>query len=191
MNAKIRSSLAYDPTGGWLTNVQHCPSPNFDERPAGTTIDLLVVHGISLPPGEFGGPHIDAMFCNRLDPQAHPYFEQIVGLKVSAHALIRRNGNITQYVTFDKRAWHAGASNFQGRAACNDFSIGVELEGTDDGPYESAQYRQLAGLARLLMRHWPAITPERITGHCDIAPGRKTDPGPHFDWRRLHRLLRR
>ncbi len=155
----------------------------------GTRVDLLVIHGVSLPPGEFGGPWIDALFQNRLDPQAHPYFGPIAGLKVSSHLLIRRDGELIQYVDLTKRAWHAGVSSFQGRERCNDFSIGIELEGTDDLPYASSQYQVLAEVSRTILTRFPAITPDRIVGHSDIAPGRKTDPGPAFDWERYRRLL--
>jgi len=172
-----------------LENTCYLASPNMDERPEGTTVNLIVVHCISLPPGEYGGYWIDDLFTNCLDPGAHEFFPSICGLRVSAHVLIRRDGSVTQYVPFDMRAWHAGESCFQGRSACNDFSIGIELEGTDEQLYEDAQYRRLAGLISLLMDCYPRITPERIVGHCDIAPGRKTDPGPVFDWSRLKRLL--
>lgn len=174
---------------GWLEGVRHVVSPNCDARPADAVIDLLVIHGISLPRGEFGGPHIEALFTNTLDPAAHPGFEEIRGLCVSAHVLIRRDGALIQFVPFHERAWHAGESCFENRTHCNDFSIGVELEGADDLPYEDAQYRALAGLIQTLMRHYPGITPARIAGHSDIAPGRKTDPGAHFDWPRLRALI--
>lgn len=167
---------------GWLEGVRHCPSPNFGPRPDNASISLLVVHNISLPPGQFGGDAIERFFCNRLDSRAHPYFEQICEMTVSAHALIRRDGECVQFVSLLDRAWHAGRSSFQGVQECNDFSIGIELEGADDIPYEPEQYRTLAALARVLMDRWPQITPERMTGHSDIAPGRKTDPGPAFSW---------
>lgn len=173
---------------GWLREARQVPSPNCDERPEGP-VDLLVVHGISLPPGEFGGPWIEALFQNRLDPSGHPYFAAIAGLRVSAHALIRRDGGVVQFVPFHRRAWHAGESRFCGRRQCNDFSVGIELEGADDVPYADVQYDRLARLAESLMRHYPGITPDRIVGHSDIAPGRKTDPGPAFDWAELHRRL--
>jgi AmpD protein len=174
---------------GWLNCARRVPSVNCDERPAGLEIDLLVVHGISLPPGEFGGPWIDDLFCNRLDPDAHPYFLDIAARKVSAHVLIRRNGEVVQYVPFDQRAWHAGVSSFCGRESCNDFSIGIELEGGDDIPYEPAQYQTLAAIIKSLQDAYPLLTPENIVGHSEIAPGRKTDPGPAFDWQRLRTLL--
>jgi AmpD protein len=182
-------TLRLDAAAHWLEEARRQPSPNCDDRPAGTPIDLLVVHAISLPPGQFGGFHIDALFTNGLDPRAHPYFESVCALRVSAHVLINRSGEITQYVPFHRRAWHAGESCFQGRSRCNDFSIGIELEGTEETPYESVQYLQLAQVARLLMSAYPGITPARIVGHCDIAPQRKTDPGPAFDWQHLHQLL--
>ena len=142
-----------------------------------------------MPPGEFGGSHIEALFTNTLDPDAHPYFRTIHEDEVSAHILIRRDGHLIQFVPFGLRAWHAGASNFRGRSRCNDFSIGIELEGSDDTLYEDAQYLSLTQVLRALMARYPGITPDRIVGHSDIAPGRKTDPGPGFDWARLHTLL--
>ncbi|MGH8528690.1 MAG: 1,6-anhydro-N-acetylmuramyl-L-alanine amidase AmpD [Nevskiales bacterium] len=174
---------------GKLSGVRFAASPNFDERPPGTVVDLLVVHGISLPPGAFGSGWIEDLFLNRLDPAAHPYFAQVHQNKVSAHLLIRRGGETIQFVSFDKRAWHAGASVFEGRSACNDFSIGIELEGTDDTPYEPVQYAQLAAVAGTLMQAFPNITKQRIVGHSYIAPGRKTDPGPAFDWTYWRSLL--
>lgn len=173
----------------WLDGAHPCPSPNQDARPPGTVVDLLVVHNISLPPGEFGGPWIEDLFLNRLDPGAHPYFAAIADLKVSAHLLIRRDGELFQFVPLDRRAWHAGASCFEERSACNDFSIGLELEGCDELPFTDRQYARLAQVAGDLMRRYPAITPARIVGHSDIAPQRKTDPGPLFDWARLRRDL--
>lgn len=167
---------------GLMQGVDYKASPNCDDRPSGAEVDLLVIHGISLPPGQFGGPYIDDLFLNRLDPTAHPYFESIHKLTVSAHFLIRRNGEITQFVPLHKRAWHAGVSEFCGRQRCNDFSIGIELEGTDDTPYENIQYVRLVELTRALQRAYPRISDANIVGHCDIAPGRKTDPGVAFDW---------
>ncbi len=181
--------MKVDQTTGWLQGVRRVVSPNCDERPAGAVIDLLVVHGISLPPGEFGGPWIEALFTNTLDATAHPYFEEIKDLRVSAHAVIRRTGEIVQYVPFQQRAWHAGQSCFDGRERCNDFSIGIELEGCDDQPYTDAQYVTLAETARAIMAAYPAITVSRIVGHSDIAPGRKTDPGSAFVWQHLHAVL--
>jgi N-acetyl-anhydromuramoyl-L-alanine amidase len=182
--------LELENNSAWLTGVRRVSSPNCDPRPEGNAIDLLVIHCISLPPGEYGGDGIDRLFTNSLDPAAHPYYETIADLRVSAHALIDREGGITQYVPFEHRAWHAGASSFCGRNDCNDFSIGIELEGCDDQPYEQAQYETLAQLTRLLMQAWPGITQERIVGHADIAPGRKTDPGPAFDWTYYRELLK-
>lgn len=181
--------MQLDSGTGLLDSALQVPSPNHDERPAPGTIDLLVIHGISLPPGEFGGAYIDALFSNALDPAAHPYFSQIAALRVSAHALIRRDGSVTQYVPFHLRAWHAGVSSFEGRPSCNDFSIGIELEGSDEVAYTDAQYQSLVSLARSLMRAYPAITAEHIKGHSDIAPGRKTDPGSAFDWLYFRSLL--
>ncbi len=172
----------------WLNAAERIESPNFNERPQ-QRIDMLVVHSISLPPGEFGGPYISALFTNQLDPTQHTYFEQISDLQVSAHLLIRRDGHLIQYVPFDKRAWHAGLSSFCGEENCNDFAIGIELEGVDDQPYEQIQYQRLAEISRLLMCHYEAITPERVVGHSDIAPGRKTDPGEAFDWSYFRGLL--
>jgi len=168
----------------WLPGVRHTPSPNFDQRPDAHDVDLLVIHNISLPPGQFGGDAVEAFFLNRLDPSAHPYFAQIAELRVSAHLFIRRDGSVQQFVALDQRAWHAGLSNFCGRERCNDFSIGIELEGTDDTDFDDRQYQALAGLTRQIRRLYPAITRERIVGHSDIAPQRKTDPGPCFDWPR-------
>ncbi len=176
-------------TAGWLDAARRVPSPNQDARPPGCRPELIVVHNISLPPGEFGGPHIEALFTNRLDPGAHPYFAGIAGLRVSAHLLIRRDGALVQFVPFGRRAWHAGVSCWRGRPACNDFSVGIELEGTDDRPYGDAQYTRLAAVVTALRRHYPSLTADALAGHCDIAPGRKTDPGPAFDWDRLRALL--
>ncbi len=171
---------------GWVAAARCVPSPNSDERPAAEEIDLLVVHGISLPPGQFGGGAIEALFTNRLDCDEHPYYAGLRGLRVSAHFLIRRDGELLQFVSCDRRAWHAGVSRFRGRERCNDFSIGVELEGTDEHPYEAAQYARLADLVRGLRRRYRL---EHLVGHSDIAPGRKTDPGPAFDWTALHARL--
>jgi AmpD protein len=172
---------------GMLPGARYVPSPNCDARPAGAAIDLLVIHNISLPPGEFGGPGIADLFTNRLDPAAHPYFRGIAGLKVSAHFLIRRDGELIQFVPCGKRAWHAGDSTWGGRDRCNDFSIGIELEGTDDAPFADVQYERLADLTRALRKAYALAD---IVGHCDIAPMRKTDPGPCFDWPRFRDLLR-
>ncbi len=166
----------------WLQGVQQCRSPNHDERPDGADISLLVVHGISLPPGQYGNDYVEQLFTNRLDPDEHEYFARIRELRVSAHALIHRSGEITQFVPFNLRAWHAGESEFCGRTQCNDFSIGIEMEGVDDEPYELVQYKELAHVAAVLMQTYPAISEQRIVGHEHIAPGRKTDPGPAFNW---------
>lgn len=174
---------------GLLEDAQQTPSPNMDDRPATIGPELIVVHNISLPPGEFGGPYIDQLFCNQLNPTEHPYFAEIHQLRVSSHILIRRTGDMIQYVPFHKRAWHAGVSSYCGREKCNDFSIGIELEGSDDIAYEAIQYQQLAELITLLQQNYPTIAKDAITGHCDIAPDRKTDPGPAFDWDYLHQQL--
>lgn len=175
-------------TDGWIDEVTRVPSPYFDDRPEDESPSLLVVHNISLPPGEFGGPYIDRLFTGSLDANEHPYFAEIHHLRVSAHCLIRRDGQIIQYVPFNKRAWHAGVSVFEGRERCNDFSIGIELEGTDTVEFTDEQYHQLAQVTDLLMASYP-ITLARIQGHSDIAPGRKTDPGPCFYWDRYRSLL--
>ena len=174
---------------GLLEGVRFLPSPHYDARPADADIDLFVIHGISLPAGQFGGSAIDDLFRGCLEPDDHPSFHEIASLRVSAHALIRRDGCITQYVPFQERAWHAGASSFRGRTDCNDFSIGVELEGVDDIPYENVQYQQLAALTKVLMERYPQIRDDHIVGHSDIAPGRKTDPGAAFDGPYYRRLL--
>ncbi|MBT8419436.1 MAG: 1,6-anhydro-N-acetylmuramyl-L-alanine amidase AmpD [Gammaproteobacteria bacterium] len=185
----LNSPITLDAVHSWLNGVRRVPSPNCDERPAGCAIELLVIHGISLPPGEFGSHFIEDLFLNRLDPDAHPYFRTLVGVHVSSHLLVHRDGDVTQYVPLQQRAWHAGVSQFRGRTHCNDFSIGIELEGTDEVPYEDAQYRRLADLVRLIMSLWPMIDRDRIVGHSDIAPGRKTDPGGSFDWVFFNQLL--
>jgi AmpD protein len=175
---------------GWLAEAARIvPSLNCDTRPVETDISLIVIHCISLPPGEFGGEWIDRLFTNTLQPDAHAYFADIHHLRVAAHALIRRDGGITQYVPFHQRAWHAGVSSWRGRQVCNDFSIGIELEGTETVDYTCAQYDSLADLVAALLAHYPTLSREAIVGHSDIAPGRKTDPGPSFQWDRFHRLL--
>lgn len=171
---------------GLIEGVRYLASPNCDERPPETAIELIVIHNIGLPPGEFGGPGIVDLFLNRLDPAAHPYYAGIAQLRVSAHFLIRRDGELIQFVACAQRAWHAGVSCWRGRERCNDFSLGIELEGSDEKPFEDAQYVRLAALVRVLRGRYPIAD---ITGHSDIAPSRKTDPGPYFDWQRLHRLL--
>ena len=178
-----------DPSSGLINGVDYIASPNFDERPDEQDLSLIVIHNISLPPDEFGGPWIDDLFTNKLDPTQHPYFEEIHQMRVSAHVLIRRDGQITQFVPLQKRAWHAGKSNYCGRERCNDFAIGIELEGCDTKPFEEIQYLQLARLIKQMLNTYPSLSPDQITGHSDIAPGRKTDPGPHFDWKRLRNLL--
>jgi AmpD protein len=172
---------------GRITGARFVASPNRDARPAGRAIDLLVIHHISLPPGEFGGPGIVELFTNRLDPAAHPYYSTLAGMKVSAHFLVCRDGALWQFVPCAERAWHAGESSWKGRARCNDFSIGIELEGTGEAPFTAAQYRQLARLTRVLKARYPI---RDIVGHSDIAPGRKSDPGPRFDWTRYRALLK-
>lgn len=171
---------------GWCSDAQRIPSPNFDARAADTRIDLLVIHNISLPPAQFGGSYIADLFCNRLDCDAHPYFDQLRALRVSAHFLIRRHGEVLQFVSANDRAWHAGVSTFGGRERCNDFSIGIELEGTDFEPFEAAQYDALAALTQALHARYPLTD---VAGHEHIAPGRKTDPGPFFDWERYRKSL--
>lgn len=165
-----------------IVGVPFVASPFADARPEGQEPELVVVHGISLPPGEYGGPHVEELFLGRLDPAAHPYFAGIHRMEVSAHLFIRREGSMMQFVPFDRRAWHAGQSNWCGRERCNDFSIGIELEGSDDDVFTSAQYDSLAAVLEALHATYPGLDPEAVTGHCDIAPGRKTDPGPGFDW---------
>ena len=174
---------------GWCNGIARSPCENFDARPEQTVIDLLVIHNISLPPEEYGGSYIEDLFANQLDCDAHPYFEKLRDLKVSAHFLIKRDGSAHQFVATQDRAWHAGVSVFDGRAGCNDFALGVELEGTDDIDYTDEQYACLAELTSTLIAHYPALTSDRIVGHCDIAPGRKTDPGDSFDWQRFKGLL--
>ena len=172
--------------GGWLQAARHCPSPNFGPRPEGTVIDLIVIHSISLPPGVYGGPEVEQLFTNRLDWDAHPYFQQIRGMEVSSHFFIRRSGELVQFVDANARAWHAGASCWRGRDNCNDHSIGIELEGLEGERFEAAQYDTLAHLCRSLGSHHPIA---HVAGHQHIAPGRKQDPGPGFDWTRLHQSL--
>lgn len=173
----------------WLTDIIRVPSPNFDDRSEPEDISLLVIHCISLPPGEFGNQYIDDLFCNQLDPNQHPYFKDVYQLAVSTHLLIKRDGSCVQYVPFDKRAWHAGKSSYEGRERCNDFSIGIELEGTEFVDYTNQQYVQLAAVIRTLLKAYTKLSTQRIAGHSDIAPGRKTDPGASFDWQRLLDLL--
>ena len=174
--------MKLDRKTGWCDGLRQLPSPNFDQRPTDCEIDLLVIHAISLPPGQFGTGCIDALFSNTLDGDADPYFADICDLRVSSHFLIHREGGCTQYVSVHDRAWHAGESTYQGRTTCNDFSIGVELEGCDDIPFTQPQYKALVQLSAELIASIPSLSREHIAGHSDIAPGRKTDPGPHFDW---------
>lgn len=174
---------------GWLDQAKRVVSPNMDVRTDINDISLLVIHNISLPPEQFGGPYISQLFSNCLDPDEHAYFQDIYQLKVSSHLLIDRKGQITQFVPFDRRAWHAGVSKFAGREGCNDFSIGIELEGADHIPFTEEQYKELAAVTRQIIASYPKIKVDRIVGHSDIAPGRKTDPGPAFDWQKYRQLL--
>ena len=186
----MQSPLKIEPATGLLAGIRQVLSPFYDARPTGVLPELIVVHAISMPPGEFGGPWIDRLFTGNLPSDAHPYFKETSRLRVSAHALIRRDGIIVQYVPFGQRAWHAGQSHYRGRAGCNDFSVGIELEGTDEVPYTDAQYNQLAALVEALLATYPSLSVDHITGHSDIAPGRKTDPGPSFEWERWRSILR-
>lgn len=181
--------LDIDAATGLIKGARQVLSPHWDARPAGIAPDLIVIHNISLPPGEFGGPWVDRLFTGNLPAEAHPYFETIKGMRVSAHALIRRDAEVVQYVSFHRRAWHAGQSSYQGRTACNDFSVGIELEGVDDAPFEAVQYRTLADLIRAAVAAIPSLSVQRVVGHSDVAPGRKTDPGTAFEWPRLTALL--
>lgn len=176
-------------TKGWFDHAQKHPSENYNQRPSGADVDLLVIHNISLPPGQFGTGYVQQFFCNTLDCQADPALHDIDGLRVSAHLFVERSGACHQFVSLLDRAWHAGVSSYNGRDNCNDFSIGIELEGEDQRPYTDAQYRELAALTQALMRRFEGLLKERIVGHSDIAPGRKTDPGPAFDWPRFRALL--
>ena len=189
MSTLIRS-LEIDTATGLLAGVRQVLSPHCDARPGGAAAELIVIHGISLPPGEFGGPWIDRLFTGNIPADAPASLRDVAGLRVSAHALVRRDGALTQYVGFGRRAWHAGQSAYRGRTACNDFSIGIELEGTDTTPYAEAQYDSLAELTALLLATYPSLSSERIAGHSDIAPGRKSDPGAAFDWERFRARLR-
>jgi len=175
-------------SNGWLAEAKQVKSPHFNQRPDAEPISLLVLHNISLPPGEFGGNYIEDFFLGKLDKGDHPYFADIYQMKVSAHCLIKRDGNIVQFVSFNDRAWHAGVSQYQQRENCNDFSIGIELEGTDDISYTSEQYQQLSLLTQAIKQYYPQIA-DNIVGHCDIAPKRKTDPGASFDWNKYYALI--
>ena len=189
MSALPATALKVETATGLLIGVRQVISPHCDARPAETLPELIIVHGISLPPNEFGGPWIDRLFTGTLPWDAHPYFRQIEGLRASAHVVIRRDGQLTQYVPFGERAWHAGVSQYRTRSGCNDFSIGVELEGTDDIAYTDAQYAQLVELIAALIEAYPSLSPEHLVGHSDVAPGRKSDPGPYFEWPRLRAQL--
>ena len=178
----------HQPTG-LLVGVRQVLSPHRDERPPGVQPDLIVIHNISLPPDEFGGPWIERLFNGNLPPDLHPYFATIVSMRVSSHVLVRRDGEILQFVPFHERAWHAGISTYEGRSACNDFSIGIELEGTDELPFEGVQYTQAGAVIRALLGAYATLDARRVVGHSDIAPGRKTDPGAAFEWPRLRALL--
>lgn len=188
-NSGYRASVKYTMEGGWIREARSVPSPNYGPRPDACEPELLVIHNISLPPRCYGGDCIERFFTNDLDWDEHPYFAEIRGVEVSAHFLIQRTGALLQFVDCGERAWHAGQSSFEGRGNCNDFSIGIELEGTDDDPYTDAQYAALAALTKVLISRYPALSPARIVGHSDIAPGRKTDPGPAFDWSRYRQQL--
>lgn len=183
--------LAFERVTGRFPDARWVPSPNRDDRPEGVAVDAVVLHAISLPPNRFGGDGVERLFTNRLHPAAHPYFREIAALRVSAHLFIRRDGELVQFVSCNERAWHAGRSRLGARERCNDFSVGIELEGSDDLPFTEAQYACLAPVIRALTRAYPAIDHERIVGHSDIAPDRKTDPGPCFDWTVVRRLSRR
>jgi AmpD protein len=191
VDAERCEPLTLDAGRAWFTAARRCPSPNHDARPPTAAVELVVLHNISLPPGEFGTGCVERLFLNRLDPDAHPFFAEIRALRVSAHLFIDRHGELVQFVSLRRRAWHAGQSCFQGREACNDFSVGIEIEGTDTLAYERCQYVCLVRVLEALGHAFPALSPRRLVGHCDIAPGRKTDPGPAFDWAWLRRELGR
>jgi AmpD protein len=179
--------MRYTLEKGWIREARRVPSPNCEPRPPACEPELLVLHNISLPPGRYGGDCIERFFTNCLDWEEHAYYEEIRGMEVSAHLLVRRSGEVVQFVNLDERAWHAGCSSWQGRDNCNDFSVGIELEGCDDDPYTDAQYDALLALTTLLVSHYPLMAADKVVGHCDIAPGRKTDPGAAFDWSRYRR----
>jgi len=186
MNLTVKSLTIQQ---NWIISARHVISPNCDLRPENIDINLLVIHCISLPPDKFDGTWIDALFTNTLDADFHPYFEEIKDMEVSSHLLIRRSGELVQYVPFNKKAWHAGKSSYQGIKNCNDYSIGIELEGSENLPFEEIQYKMLAAVTQLLMTVYPSLSTTRIVGHSDIAPGRKKDPGPHFDWGKYRAAL--
>lgn len=186
MRRRVSAEFRVDLARGRIEPARQVDSPNQDERPGGEPPSMIVIHGISLPPGQYGGREIEALFTNALDWDAHPYYGEIRGLQVSAHLLIRRDGELLQFVPFHRRAWHCGPSRFRGRSRCNDFSIGVELEGEDHSPYDERQYEVLPRVVAALERAYPSITNRELAAHSDIAPGRKTDPGPAFDWLRLY-----
>ncbi|MGI9235449.1 MAG: 1,6-anhydro-N-acetylmuramyl-L-alanine amidase AmpD [Woeseiaceae bacterium] len=187
----MQTQFRISPSSGLIEPAVQCHSPNQDARPEGVQPRLVVLHGISLPPGEFGGPEIEALFTNTLDHDAHPYFDEIRGLEVSAHLLIRRDGSVTQFVPLTERAWHAGESCYRGEHRCNDYSIGIELEGEDETAYDDRQYEALWAILRAIFSTYPNISAREVAGHCDVAPGRKSDPGPAFDWLRLYDGLSR
>ncbi len=182
----MQTKFTVNTDSGLIEPAAQCASPNRDGRPDGAVPEMVVIHGISLPPGKFGGPEIEALFTNTLDFDAHPYFHEIRGLEVSAHLLIRRDGSLTQFVPFTERAWHAGESYFRGQRRCNDFSIGIELEGEDETAYADTQYEVLQDVLNAIFDAYPTISAREVAGHCDVAPGRKVDPGPAFDWLRLY-----
>ncbi len=190
MTSATRNHITVDPDTGLISDAREVASPNCDDRPQECVPELIIVHGISLPPGQFGGPFIDQLFTNCLRSHDHEYFVQVADRKVSSHLLIRRDGELVQYVPIHRRAWHAGESCYNNRNACNDFSVGIELEGTDNSNYEEAQYLKLAEVVSALLRTYRSLSPDRIVGHADVAPGRKTDPGPQFDWSHFRRLLK-
>ena len=185
----MTAMFSFDSTTGRINEARQLASPNCDDRPATSEPELIVVHGISLPPGEYGGPWIDQLFTNKLPPDSHPYFSEVADMRVSSHFLIRRDGELVQYVPLGRRAWHAGQSCYDGRESCNDFSVGIELEGVDTEPYEQLQYERLADLIKTLRNEVASLRDADIVGHSDIAPGRKTDPGEAFEWPLLKRLL--
>jgi len=182
--------LSFEGDTGWLSEARRVDSPNFDSRPPDCQPEMIVIHGISLPPGEYGGPWIDQLFTNSLRAEDHPYFAEIEGLEVSTHLLIRRDGELVQFVDLFQRAWHAGRSCFEGREACNDYSVGIELEGVDTEPYTDKQYAVLVDTLGFIQRHIPGLSDAAVVGHSDIAPGRKTDPGEIFDWGRIEQVAR-